>query len=254
MPSHKVHRLCGVLVGLPEDAVAFVDELIDTGRCGAHDIGLEMLREQLSEQLDISAALKHGAQRLFECLRRLGRLDEMHLQAAALHFLLDSADRRMESLGTWAAEIDAEKFLRECIDWVEDKLRRQAFRYFFGEGLSEAYTLVSYMRLLLKKHKAALVQCLEHVVLERKSKGTLQLGPGTLAQLFSELCKRHGAKCFFRVGKLGKPLPAAPAAAKAYSLLKRGEAVIIESVDRKVAITASSLEELFEKLLQLLRD
>jgi hypothetical protein len=39
------------------------------------------------------------------------------------------------------------------------------------------------------------------------------------------------------VGKLGKPLPAAPAAAKAYSMLKRGEAV-----------AASSLEELIEKL------
>jgi len=249
VPSHKVHRLCGALVGLPEDVVAFVDELIDTGKCGAHDVGLEILTKQLSEHLDVSAALEHGARRLLECLQRLGRLDEAHLQAAALHFLLDSADRRMEALGTWAAEADAEGFLRECVDWVEDRLRRQALSYFFGEGLGEARTLVGYMRLLLEEHKAALAQCLEHVVLERKRKGTPPLGPGTLAQLLSELCRRRGAKCLFRVGKLGKPLPAAPAAAKAFSMLKRGEAVAIESVDGKVAVAASSLEELIEKLL-----
>jgi len=252
VPSHKVHRLCGTLVGLPEDVVAFVDKLIDTGKCGAHDVGLEILTERLSEHLDISAALEHGAWRLLECLQRLGRLDEAHLQAAALHLLLDSADRRMESLGTWAAEADAERFLRECVDWVEDRLRRQALSYFFGEGLGEARTLVDYMRLLLEEHKAALAQCLDYVVLERKSKGTPLLGPGTFAQLLSELCRRRGAKCLFRVGKLGKPLPAAPAAAKAYSMLGRGEAVTIESIDGKIAITAGSLEELREKLLQIL--
>ena len=115
-------------------------------------------------------------------------------------------------------------------------------------GLGETRTLVGYMRLLLEEHKAAFAQCLEHVVLERRSKGTCRLGPGTLARLLSELCRRRGAKCLFRVGKLGKPLPAAPAAAKAYSMLKRGEAVAIESVDGKVSVAASSLEELLKKL------
>jgi uncharacterized protein involved in propanediol utilization len=47
------------------------------------------------------------------------------------------------------------------------------------------------------------------------------------------------------VGKLGKPLSAA---AKAYSMLKRGEAATIESVNEKIAVPASSLEELLEKL------
>jgi len=108
------------------------------------------------------------------------------------------------------------------------------------------------MRLLLEKRRAALAQFLEHAVLENRSKGAPLLGPGTLAWLLSELCRKHGAKCLFRVGKLGKPLPAAPAAAKAYSMLKRGEAVAIESVDGKMAIAASSPEELLEKLLQLL--
>jgi hypothetical protein len=239
-------------VGLPEDVVAFVDELIDAGRCGAHDVGLEPPTVRLSEHLDISAALEHGAQRLFECLRRLGRLDEAHLQAAALHFLLDSADRRLKSLGTWIAETSAERFLEDCVNWVEDKLRVQAYRYFIGEGLGEAYTLVSYMRLLLEKHRAALARCLHYVVLENRSVGVLRLGPGTLAQLLSELCRKHGAKCLFYVGGCGKLLPAAPAAAKAYSLLKRGETVIIKSIDGKIAVTASSPEELLEKLLQLL--
>ena len=74
MPSHKVHRLCGALVGLPEDVVAFVDKLIDTGKCGAHDVGLEILTERLSEHLDISAALEHGAWRLLKLARVEGRL------------------------------------------------------------------------------------------------------------------------------------------------------------------------------------
>jgi hypothetical protein len=156
----------------------------------------------------------------------------------------------MEPLVSWAAEADAEGFLRECIDWVEDRLRRQALSYFFGEGLGEAYTLAGYMRLLLEEHKAALAQCLEHVVLERKRKGTPPLGPGALAWLLSELRGRRGAKRLFRVGRLGKPLPAAPAAAKAFSMLKRGEAVAIESVDGKVAVAASSLEERLERLLR----
>ena len=106
------------------------------------------------------------------------------------------------------------------------------------------------MRLLLEKHKAALAQCLEHVVLERKRKGAPPLGPGTLTRLLSELCRRRGAKCLFRVGRLGRPLPAAPAAATAFIMLKRGEAVTIESMDGKVAVAAGSLEELLEKLLR----
>ena len=135
---------------------------------------------------------------------------------------------------------------------MEDKLRVQAYRYFIGEGLGEAYTLVSYMRPLLEKHRAALARCLHYVVLENRSKGAPRLGPGALAQLLSELCRKHGAKCLFHVGGCGKPLPAAPAAAKAHSLLKRGEIVTIKSVDGKIAVTASSPEELLEKLLQLL--
>ncbi|MCC6050666.1 MAG: hypothetical protein LM580_08155 [Thermofilum sp.] len=99
----------------------------------------------------------------------------------------------MESLGTWAAEADAERFLRECVDWVEDRLRRQALSYFFGEGLGEAYTLVGYMRLLLEKHK-----------------GAPPLGLGALARLLTELCKRRGAKRLFPWGSSRNPRPQPP--------------------------------------------
>jgi hypothetical protein len=92
---------------------------------------------------------------------------------------------------------------------VEDKLRVQAYRYFIGEGLGEAYTLVSYMRLLLEKHGAALARCLHYVVLENRSEGVPRFGPGTFAQLFSELCRKHGAKFLFHVGGSRRPLPAA---------------------------------------------
>jgi hypothetical protein len=108
------------------------------------------------------------------------------------------------------------------------------------------------MRFLLEKRRAALAQFLEHAVLENGSKGAPRFGPGALAQLLSELCRKHGAKCLFHVGGSRKPLPAASAAAKVYSLLKRGEAVTIKSIDGKIAVTASSPEELLDKLLQLL--
>jgi len=110
----------------------------------------------------------------------------------------------LKSLGTWIAEANAERFLEDCENWVEDKLRVQAYRYFFGEGLGEAYTLVSYMRPLLEEHRAALARCLHYVVLENRSEGAPPLGPGALAQLLSELCRKHGAKCLLHVGGCGE--------------------------------------------------
>jgi hypothetical protein len=87
-------------------------------------------------------------------------------------------------------------------------------------GLGEVRTLARYM-LLLERRKTALAQCLEHAVPERKSEDAFQLGPGAFARLLSELCRRRSVKCLFRVGRLGKPLPAVPAAAKAFSMLAR---------------------------------
>ena len=73
-----------------------------------------------------------------------------------------------------------------------------------GEGPGKAYTLVSYMRPLLEEHRAALARCLHYVVLENRSEGAPPLGPGALAQLLSELCRKHGAKCLLHVGGCGE--------------------------------------------------
>ncbi|MCC6005726.1 MAG: hypothetical protein LM590_15410 [Thermofilum sp.] len=73
-----------------------------------------------------------------------------------------------------------------------------------GEGPGKAYTLVSYMRLLLEKRRAALAQFLGHAVLENRSEGMPRLGPGALVQLPSELCRKHGASFLLHVGGCGE--------------------------------------------------
>jgi hypothetical protein len=60
------------MIGLPIDVVRYVDVLIDTGKCGKHDIGLEIYSEKLSEELNLEAALELGVRRLFECLGARG--------------------------------------------------------------------------------------------------------------------------------------------------------------------------------------
>ena len=81
-----------------------------------------------------------------------------------------------------------------------------------------------------------------------EEQGRAPARPGVLARLLSELCRRREAPV--PRGEARETPPAAPAAAKAFSMLKRGEAVAIESVDGKVAVAAGSLEELIEKLLR----
>jgi hypothetical protein len=50
MPSHRIHRLCGSSIGLPEDVLRFIDELIDNEeKCSVHDVDLEVLSEVLSK-------------------------------------------------------------------------------------------------------------------------------------------------------------------------------------------------------------
>jgi hypothetical protein len=93
MPSPRIHRLCGFSIGIPEHILRFIDMLIDKeNMCGVHDIGLEVLSVILSKQLNIGAALKHGLPTLMVCLDYHGVLDELHLKAVALHFLLDCVD------------------------------------------------------------------------------------------------------------------------------------------------------------------
>jgi hypothetical protein len=41
MPLHHIHKFCASRLGIPEDVVNYVDDLVDSGRCYVHDIGLE---------------------------------------------------------------------------------------------------------------------------------------------------------------------------------------------------------------------
>jgi hypothetical protein len=250
MPSHRVHQKCGSLIGLPIDVVRYVDVLIDTGKCDRHDIGLEIYTEKLSEELNLEAAIELGVRRLFECLGARGRLGEDYLRAAALHFLLDCVDRRMKSLGTLVFEGKGREAFEDCVEWIDAKLRTQSYRYFFGEGLEEIDVLVGYMRRLLDEHGAELERCVDYIVDECRSKETPEIGPGTIAQLLSELCRRLGIKCLFYVN--GKLLPPASAARKALSLLERGEKVELVSVEGKIRVIANSREEFFNKIMEIL--
>jgi len=132
MPSHKVHRECGFSIGLPEDVVGFIDKLIDSSKRGEHDIGLELLKESISNEYNLEVALEHGVKALFECLKSLGRFDEVHLKAISLHFILDSVDRQMKVFGTWCKE-NPEKFLQYCVKRMEERLITQLNKYFFGD-------------------------------------------------------------------------------------------------------------------------
>ncbi|MCC5998635.1 MAG: hypothetical protein LM573_06115 [Thermofilum sp.] len=250
MPSHKVHQRCGSMIGLPIDVVRYVDVLIDTGKCGKHDIGLEIYSEKLSEELNLEAALELGVRRLFECLGARGRLGEDYLRAAALHFLLDCVDRRMKSLGTLVFEGKAREALEDCVEWIDAKLRTQSYRHFFGEGLGEIDVLVGSMRRLLDEHGAVLERCVDYIVEENRSKQTPEIGSGTIAGLLSEVCRRRAIKCFFYMN--GKLLPSASAAKKALSLLERGEKVELVNAEGKLRITSSCREESFNKIIEIL--
>ncbi|AJB41993.1 hypothetical protein TCARB_0943 [Thermofilum adornatum 1505] len=238
------------MIGLPIDVVRYVDVLIDTGKCGKHDIGLEIYTEKLSEELNLEAALELGVRRLFECLGAKGKLGEDYLKAAALHFLLDCVDRRMKSLGTLVFEGKAREALEDCIEWIDAKLRTQSYRYFLGEGLGEIEELVVSMRHLLDEHGAVLERCVDYIAEENRSKETPEIGSGTIARLLSEVCRRRGIKCLFYVN--GKLLPPASAAKKALSLLMKGEKVELVSIEGKIRITANNSEEFFTKIMEIL--
>jgi hypothetical protein len=60
------------------------------------------------------------------------------------------------------------------------------------------------------------------------------------------------AKGLFYINKSSRVLPLASAVTKAYSKLKRGEPVELASEDGKVKITAQSVDEFLEKILQFL--
>jgi hypothetical protein len=264
MPSHEIHRLCGSSIGLPEDVLGFIDELIDNERkCGVHDVGLEVLSAVLSRQLNISVALEHGLPALAECLEFHGALDEVHLKAVALHFLLDCVDRVMPYFGTERAREEPEKLLQYCVEKLENEWRTQMYRYFyFNVNEVEPYIedMVERIKSLVRNYKGILEECVGEIANEKEMKamlkggerklGSIREGYGGLTQMLTQLCRKRGVKCILYVNY--KPLPVVAAVKKALHLLERGEVVTIMLEDRSV-ITAKSLKELRDKIAQLLK-
>jgi hypothetical protein len=261
MPSTRIHRLCGSSIGIPEHVLRFIDMLIDKeNMCGVHDIGLEVLSVILSKQLNIGAALEHGLSALMECLDYHGVLDELHLKAVALHFLLDCIDREMPYFGTQRAREKPEKLLQYCVGKLEEKWRTQMYRYFYfkiDEIEPHIEDMVKRIRLLVENYGSVLEKCVSEIADEREMKvskerlPSIQEGYGNLTKMLTQLCKEKGVKCILYVNY--KPLPVAAAVKKALYLLERGEEVTIMTEDRSVKIFAKNLEELRNKITQLLK-
>ncbi|MCC6014289.1 MAG: hypothetical protein LM564_01120 [Desulfurococcaceae archaeon] len=264
MPSHRVHRLCGSSIGLPDHVLRFIDTLIDKERkCGVHDIGLEVLSVMLSRQLNIGVALDHGLSALVECLELHGVLDELHLRAVALHFLLDCVDREMPYFGTESAGEEPEKLLRYCVEKLEERWRTQMRRYFyFSIDEIESYIedMVKRIRFLVENYKGVLEECVGEIANEREIKAIVEGGGerasiiregyGGLLQMLAQLCRMRGVKCILYVNY--QPLPVAATVRKALHLLERGGEVTIMLEDRSVEVKAKSLKELRDKVAQLL--
>jgi hypothetical protein len=264
MPSHDVHRICGSSIGLPNHVIGFIDKLIDDERrCGVHDIGLEVLSVMLSKRLNIGVALDHGLSAFMECLKDYGALDEIHLNAAALHFLLDCVDRNMPYFGTQRAREEPEAFLYYCAEKLEEKWRTQMYRYFyFNAEMVEPYIedMVRRIRSLIENHKGVLAECVDMVAYERGVKARMKDGVkalpwvkrgwGSIVEMLKQLCVKRNVKQVLYVN--WQPLPVVAAARKVESLLRKGETVTIMTEDGGVVITAGSLEELRNKITQLL--
>lgn len=109
--------------------------------------------------------------------------------------------------------------------------------------------MLSYVHTFTSSHGDTLGKCLELLVEESKVKAQA-VGSATLSTELSELCRKLSIKRVYYVNSI--QLPLVLAAGKVYSMLKRGEIVRIVSEDGSVDITVNSLEELLEKLLQLL--
>jgi len=267
-PSHRIHRLCGSLAGLPSGAVSFIDNLIDSGKCGTHDIGLEHVIATIDEGIRVEVLLERGAEKLFRCLASLRKLNEAHIKAVALHFILDCVDREVRAFGYWIG-YGKENLLRVldyCAKRIEDRVRGRDKPRGVIEGPShsviplspEGYyaalskfidDIVSYVHTFTSSYRDTLGKCLELLVEESKVKAQA-VGPATVSTGLSELCRKLNIKCVYYVN--GIQLPLVLAAGKVYSMLKRGETVRIVSGDGSVDIAVNSLEELLEKLLQLL--
>lgn len=94
MPSWKIHRECGALLGLPGDVVRCVDEAIDEA-CGRHDVGRSHVAAESGEWQAV-----HGLDALLDCVYGRCGFGEDRMRAAALHHLLDCIDGIARHYGT----------------------------------------------------------------------------------------------------------------------------------------------------------
>jgi exonuclease VII large subunit len=138
---------------------------------------------------------------------------------------------------------------------MEEKWITQLNRYFFGaEGVRKCIDiLLSHIYTLVKNHKEDLKKYVIAIAEENEMKGVPLIGQGTLMQLLSEVCNKLNAKGLFYINNnRSKSQPLAPAVNIVYSKLKKGEPVELASEDGKVKITAQSVNEFLEKILQFL--
>jgi hypothetical protein len=200
MPSHRIHRLCRRLIGLPESVVSSVDSLIDGGKCGAHDAGLEDVTAplRLDGWLEVKILTERGVEALFRCLASSGRVDEAHLKAIALHFLLDIIDRGVKAWGTWIGG-DKEELIQRCVKRVEDRIKglegrsrgfviRPPFPLVlslsptYHEDLSSFIDgLARHVHALVDVHRDVLERCVDLIVEEDGSRGVPLIGFATAA-------------------------------------------------------------------------
>jgi hypothetical protein len=112
--------------------------------------------------------------------------------------------------------------------------------------------LQNHIHLLVENYKEDLKKCVVVIAEENEMKGVPTIGAATLTQLLSEVCSKLNAKGLFYINNRKKLLPLAPAVNTVYSKLKKGEQVELASEDYKVKITAQTINEFLEKLLQFL--
>jgi len=266
MPSHRIHRICGYKIGLPEHVLKFIDRLIDDkDRCGVHDVGLEVLSVMLNKRLNIGVAIEHGLVVLIDCLGGLEVINDQYLDAVALHFLLDCIDRKIQNYyGTETARKQPDLMLEICAKDIEEKWERQLYKYFFLEAdLIQPYIedMSNRIRSLIKNHRDLMKGCVDMIVQEIEIKmesrygergiEIIRWGQADLLELLKKLCeKKNLPRCLYYVN--GQPLPVAAAVKKIMSLLEKYDKIIIMSEYGEVRITASCLKDLREKIIQLL--
>jgi len=179
MPSHSIHRRCADLLGIPGDVAGFVDRLIDLGECETHDVGVRHPAVDLG-WAGLRISVVSGAETLIGCLKMRGRLDDLHLRAAALHFLLDCVDGKIKRCGTAIANnsYDTERVLAKCLDEVADKLR-DVDMYVLPNDATRARKAAERLILPLYdiyRNKDKLLSCVALIAEENAEKGVEPLG------------------------------------------------------------------------------